>query len=69
MESASKRVRLSIENSIDELKPVVADKSHIEKRGIDNDGIFQNFQTLWFVSQDTKPPIFQSSTLLEVERF
>ena len=34
-----------------------------------NDGTFQNFQTMAIVTQDTKPPIFESSSPLQVERF
>ena len=38
-------------------------------RIINNDGIFQKFRTMGIVTQDTKPAIFQRSTLLQVERF
>ena len=37
-------------------------------RYMNNDGIFQNFQTLGIETKDKEPPIFQISTLLQVER-
>ena len=71
-----------VEILIDELKPVVAEKSQFQKPDIsimmaffrifglwvNNDGIFQNFRTTGIVKRDPKPPIFQS-TLLQVKRF
>ena len=66
----STRVWLSVEILIDERKPVVFWEISVWiTRYIKNNGIFQNFRILGIETQNTKPPIFQSSNLLQVERF
>ena len=45
------------------------EKSIWKTRYINNDGILQIFRFTGIVMQDTKPPNFQNSTFLQVERF
>ena len=68
-ESSSTGVKLSHETLIDELIRSCWENWVRTMSCIHKDGIFQNFRTMGIVTHDTKLPIFQSSTLLQVELF
>ena len=67
IESSSTRVKDPIETLIDEIKPIVAEIS--KTIYINKFGNLQNSRTIGIVTQDTKPLVFQGSTLLQVDWF
>ena len=69
IESSSTEVKLSFEGWIDENKLELLTKFILNSEIYQKCWHFSNFSTMGIVTQDTKPTIFQSSTLLHAERF